>query len=122
MSLSAPASEAAKARWANAIWSRRSFLTSGSSDVIAWASNAASISSSLATWIGTRDGSAGTSKPSNAHSHADCIAGNAGDPSGRTWTLASIAAMCDFAVASAGPSNGAMLPMPSYAQPIVKVA
>src|SRR6186713_848148 len=32
-----------------------------------------------------------------------------------------IAAMWDFAVASAGPSNGAMLPTPSYAQPIVSV-
>src|SRR5580765_6443530 len=32
-----------------------------------------------------------------------------------------IVAMCDFAVASAGPSNGAMFPMPSYAQPIVSV-
>ncbi len=31
-------------------------------------------------------------------------------------------AMCDFAVASAGPSNGAMFPTPSYAQPIVSVA
>ena len=33
-----------------------------------------------------------------------------------------MAATCDFAVASAGPSNGAMFPMPSYAHPIVSVA
>ncbi len=32
-----------------------------------------------------------------------------------------MAAMWDLAVASAGPSNGAMLPTPSYAQPIVSV-